>query len=375
MLGFTGNRATVSGLLKRAAELLKMEIYTGAVPRTVVYAFTRKFSVMTGAGIDISGALDVLAMQETDARFKKIIEQTALSVRRGESFSSALGKYPEAFSPLYTGLVRAAESGGEMGEIMADFADSLQKSEVFVKKVRAAMVYPLTVVVTSVLVLFLAMSFLVPVFAQVFSDMQAPLPALTRAVVGAAVFMKSNLAYIAVFTALSVIVPIVLYRRGGRATMFFDRALFFVPVLGAMAHRSILARFCRTLASLLRGGVPLVSALEVVSSSSDNRFFSSAVIAAARKMVRGRGVAESFGSERLFPAVFVSMVDAGERSGKLPRMLEWLAESYQQEADLLSLSVQSSVESVATLIVGVAVSVIVISMYLPILSLVSLFSG
>lgn len=290
--------------------------------------------------------------------------------------SSALEKHPEAFSPLYTGLVRAAESGGDMGEIMADFADSLQKSELLVKKVRAAMVYPLTVVVTSVVVLFLAMSFLVPVFAQVFSDMQAPLPALTRAVVGAAVFMKSNLAYMAVFTALAVFVPIALYRRGGRVAVFFDRALFFVPVLGAMTHRSILARFCRTLASLLRGGVPLVSALEVVSSSSDNRFFSNAVIEAARRMVKGGGVAESFSPERmLFPAVFVSMVEAGERSGKLPRVLEGLAESYQQEADLLSLSVQSSVESAATLIVGVAVSVIVVSMYLPIFSLASLFSG
>ncbi|QMU56010.1 MAG: hypothetical protein GKS04_02285 [Candidatus Mycalebacterium zealandia] len=369
------NHATVAGFLKRAVKLLKMEIHTGAVSRSAVYAFTRKFSVMTGAGIDISYALDVLATQETDARFKKIIEKVALSVRRGESFSSALEKCPEAFSPLYTGLVRAAESGGDMGEIMADFADSLQKSEVFIKKMKAAMVYPLTIVVTSVIVLFLAMSFLVPVFAQVFSDMQAPLPALTRAVVGSAVFLKSNLAYIAVFTALSVIVPIALYRRGGHAAMFFDRMLFFMPVFGAMVHRSILARFCRTLASLLRGGVPLVSALEVVSSSSNNRFFSSAVIAAARKMVRGGGVAESFGSERLFPAVFVSMVDAGERSGKLPRVLEGLADNYQQEADLLSLSVQSSVESAATLIVGVAVSVIVISMYLPIFSLVSLFSG
>ncbi len=363
------------GLLRRASSILKTEIHIGPIPHSAIYSFTRRFSVMTGAGIDIAQALRVLAVQETNARFKGIIERTMLSVRRGESLSSALEKHPEAFSPLYTGLVRAAEAGGNLGEIMMSFSDSLQKAERLRKKVRAAMVYPLTVMFTAFVVLFLAMSFLVPVFAQVFRDMDAQPPALTRAVIGLGVFMKSNLPYIAVSVFAVFLFPFVSYRRSSKAALFIDRFSLYVPVFGAMAHRSILARFCGTLASLLRGGVPLVSALEVVSSSSDNRFFSAAVISAARAMVRGRGVAESFGvGGSLFPAVFISMIEAGERSGKLPDVLEGLAESYQQEADLMSLSVQSSVESAATLFVGAAVSVIVISMYLPIFSLVSFFS-
>lgn len=360
---------------KRIPGVLKTEIHLGKVPSSAVYSFTRKFSVMVGAGVDISRALEVLAGQETNARFKKIVEKAAESVRRGESLSAALGGHPEAFSSLYVGLVKAAETGGHMGDIMMNFADSLQKAELLRKKVRAAMVYPLIVTATAVAVLFLAVSFLVPVFAGVFAEMGAELPALTKAVVSLGAAAKANRFGMAVFGLAALIAPVVLYRRSERAATFMDRLVLFVPVFGDMAHKSILARFCGTLSSLLRGGVPLVSALEVVSASSGNRFFSKAVLSAAREMVRGRGVAESFDvGRRLFPPVFLSMIEAGEQSGRLRQVLEGLSDSYQQEADSLALAVQSSVESVAILIVGVAVSVIVISMYLPIFSLVSLFS-
>ncbi|MGI9558952.1 MAG: type II secretion system F family protein [Thermodesulfobacteriota bacterium] len=364
------------GLAARIRAILKTEIHTGGIPSDVIYSFTRKFSVMVGAGIDISRALDVLAAREANSRFKKTVESVALAVRRGESLSSAMEKHPGAFSRLYTGLVKAAESGGNMGYIMKNLSDSLLKTELLRKKVKAAMVYPLTVIVSAVVIMILALSFLVPVFEGIFNDMGAPLPALTAAVIGIAAFVKSNLVAVAVFVSAAVIVPVLLYRRSGRFALFADRMVFFVPVFGKMAHMSILSRFCGTLASLLRGGVPLVSALEVVSVTADNRFFSREVISSAREMVKGRGVVESFsGRERLFPAIFLSMVEAGEQSGSLPRMLETLAEGYMQEADFLSAAVQSSVESAAIFIVGAIVSVIVISMYLPIFSLVSLFSG
>ncbi len=365
-----------ASFFRRVSDILKIEIHTGGVPSSVVYSFTRKFSVMVGAGIDISSALDVLGRQETNARFKKIVKQAAESVRRGESLSDALSAHPEAFSSLYTGLVRAAETGGRMGDIMMNFADSLSKAELLRKKVKAAMVYPLIVIFTATVVLFLAVSLLVPVFASVFEEMGAQLPALTRAVMSAGAAAQSNLPLVVVSLFAVPLVPFVLYRRSERAATFLDRLILLVPVFGDMAHKSILARFCGTLSSLLAGGVPLVSALEVVSSSAGNRFFSQAVLSVAREMVRGRGVAESFeGRERLFPPVFLSMVEAGEQSGKLGGILDGLADSYQQEADSLALMVQSSVESVAILIVGIAVSVIVISMYLPIFSLVSIFSG
>ncbi len=363
------------GFAGRVYGILQTDIYTGPVPSSAVYAFTRKFSVMVGAGIDISRALGVLASQETNTRFRNIVEQTARSVRRGESFSSALEKHPEAFSSLYTGLVKAAEKGGNMGEIMMNFADSLQKAEQLKKKALAAMVYPLTVITGAFVVLFLAVSFLVPVFARVFEDMGAQLPPLTAAVMNFGVFVKSNLVFIAVFFPAALVAPFVVYKRSDKAAEFIDRLVFFVPVFGEMTHKSILARFCTTLAALLRGGVPLVSALEVVSTSSNNRFFSKAVVSAAREMVKGRGVSESFGGGKLFPPVFLSMIEAGEQSGRLAFILDGLAGSYQQEADSLSLAVQSLAESSAIFIVGVAVSVIVISMYLPIFNLVSLFSS
>lgn len=359
----------------RISDILKVEIRPGAIPPSVVYSFTRKFAVMIGAGIDISRALEVLGGQETNARFKRALDRTAESVRRGESLSLALGRHPEAFSSLYTGLVRAAETGGNMADIMMNFADSLQKSEQLRKKIKAAMVYPLIVMFTAVVVLFFAVSFLVPVFAKVFADMGAQLPALTQAVLRLGIAAQSNLFGIAVFVFTALFAPLLLYRRSERAATFMDGLILFIPVFGEMAHKSILARFCGTLSSLLRGGVPLVSALETVSLSAGNRFFSRAVVSVAREMVRGRGVAESFGGrERLFPPVFLSMIEAGEQSGKLRHILEGLADTYRQEADSLSLAVQSSVESAAIVIVGVAVSVIVISMYLPIFSLVSLFS-
>ena len=365
-----------TGFAGRLRALLSTEIHTGAIPPAAVYGFTRKFSVMVGAGIEISRALEVLVEQETDTRFKKALRRTLDAVRAGDSLSDAMEKSPEAFAPFYTGLVRAAEAGGSMGGILTRFADSLMKSELLRKKVRTAMIYPFVVVGTAAAVLFAALAFLVPVFTQVFADMGAPLPALTQAVADVAFFVKANLPQMAAGALLCVLVPVFLYRRSASAAVFVDRAVFLIPVFGEMAHKSALSRFCGALSSLLRGGVPLVSALEAVSSASPNRFFSREVVAAARRMVRGEGVAGAFGAGKgAFPAIFVSMVDAGERSGRLPQMLEILSETYMQETDALSAAVQSSVESGAILIVGVVVSVIVISMYLPIFSLVSLFSG
>ncbi len=360
---------------KRVSDVLNMEIHAGAIPSSAVYSFTRRFSVMIGAGVDISRALEVLGGQETNARFKKVVKRVSEAVRRGESLSDAMGRHPEAFPPLYTGLVKAAETGGQMGGIMMNFADSLQKAELLRKKVRAAMIYPLIVMSTAFIVLFLAVSFLVPVFASVFEEMGGRLPPLTEMIIGLSSAVRANIYQITVFILAALIAPFVLYRRSERVATFMDGLIFLVPIFGDMTHKSVLSRFCGTLSSLLRGGVPLVSALEVVSSSSGNRFFSGAVLSVAREMVRGKSVSESFGGkERLFPPVFLSMVEAGEQSGKLRDILDGLAESYQQEADFLALAVQSSVESVAILIVGITVSVIVISMYLPIFSLVSLFS-
>lgn len=361
---------------QRLKTVLSTEIHTGAIPPSVVYGFTRKFSVMAGAGIEISRALEVLAGQETDARFKKALSRTLEAVNGGESLSGAMEKSPEAFPPFYTGLVRAAEAGGGMGGVLEKFADSLMKTELLRKKVKTAMIYPLVVVGTAAVVLFAALAFLVPVFTQVFADMGAPLPALTQAVADAAFFVRDNLPLIAAVAVLSVLAPVVAVRRSERAAVFVDRMVFLIPVFGEMAHKSALSRFCGALSSLLRGGVPLVSALEAVADASDNRYFSREAGAAARRMVKGEGVAGAFGaSGGAFPPVFVSMVDAGERSGRLPQMLEILSESYIQETDSLSAAVQSSVESGSILIVGVVVSVIVISMYLPIFSMVSLFSG
>ena len=374
--GAVGRGAPVMERVARfASSALKTEFHTGPIPQSVICGFTRKFSVMVGAGIEISKALEVLANQETDVRFGRAVRRTLESVNRGNSLSSAMGKSPEAFPPFYTGLVRAAETGGDMGDIMARFADGLEKSEQLRKKVKTAMVYPLVVVTTTAVVMFFALSFLVPVFTRVFEDMGAPLPALTRAVADTAAFVKSNVAGIAVAAALSVIFPLMIYRRYERAAVFVDRMVFMSPVFGEMAHKSVLSRFCSTLASLLRGGVPLVDALETVSTAFPNRYFSGAIISAARRIVKGGGVASSFGGQAAFPAIFVSMIDAGERAGKLPDMLETLSEAYLREADSLSAAVQSSVESAAVLIVGAVVSVIVISMYLPIFSLVSLFAG
>ena len=365
-----------TGFAERLKTVLSTEIHMGSVQTSVVCNFTRKFSVMTGAGVEISRALEVLASQETDKRFKRALRRTLDAVNAGDGLPEAMEKSPEAFPPFYTGLVRAAGAGGDMGGVLSRFADSLMKSELLRKKVRTAMIYPLVVVGTAAAVMFAALAFLVPVFTQVFADMGAPLPALTQTVADTAFFVKENLLPIFAGIAFLAFAPSAVRNRSGRAAVFVDKTVFLIPVFGEMAHKAALSRFCGALSSLLRGGVPLVSALESVSSASANRFFSREVVAAARRMVKGGGVAEAFSAGgRAFPAVFVSMVDAGERSGRLPQMLEVLSETYMQEADALSAAVQSSVESGAILIVGIVVSVIVISMYLPIFSMVSLFSG
>jgi len=327
--------------------------------------FTRQLATMIDAGLAMVQSLQALAEQTTNKAMRDVIKDVCSRVEGGDSFSAALAKHPKVFNRLYTCMVEAGEKGGLLAEILARLATYLENSARLRKKVKSAMMYPTAVTVIAIGITIFLLVKVVPVFGEIFSGFGAKLPAPTQWLISTSNFFKGNI--ILILGAMGGSVYGWLYFiKTTKGREFWDRWRIKLPIFGVIAHKIVLARVTRTLASLIRSGVPILEVLNIVANTSGNVVMEKAVRSAAVDIERGDGISNSLGRHPIFPPMVVRMITAGEQTGKIDSMLERVADFLDEEIETTLSGLTSLIEPLLIVFLGVVVGGIVICMFLPI---------
>jgi type IV pilus assembly protein PilC len=335
-----------------------------------VAIFTRQLATMIDAGLPLVQSLEVLSSQQENKVFKDIIRGIKEDVEGGSTFAGALKKHPAAFNELYTNLVVAGEEGGILDTILIRLATYIEKAEALKKKVKSALIYPATIVTVAVAVVMILMIFVIPVFETMFSSAGQSLPLPTLIVLTMSKMIKK---YIIIFIP-AIILLFFLFKRyyrtqSGRAVV--DRLLLKLPVFGPLFRKIAVARFSRTLGTLVSSGVPILDGLNIVSRTSGNRAIEIAIMNARASIREGETIAEPLNRSALFPPMVIQMISVGESTGALDSMLSKIAEFYEEEVDVAVANLTSLLEPMLMMFLGVVIGGVVIAMYLPIFNMAS----
>jgi len=375
-------QAAVAALLNRSLLVVSIEekiskkgkTKGGKVSLADLVVFTRQLATMIDAGIAIVQSLQALADQSSNKVMRDVIRDITTRVESGESFSEALQKHPKAFSRLYISMVAAGEKGGLLAEILARLATYLENSARLRRKVKSTMMYPIVVSTVAIAITVFLLVKVVPVFKDVYSSFGAKLPGPTEFLMTLSDLMGH---YLWVFLiGLGAMVYGWLYfikTKGGRD--FWDKQRISLPVFGPIAHKICLARFTRTLASLIRSGVPILEVLQIVSQTVDNTLMEKSIKAASADIERGEGIATALGKHPVFPSMIIRMISAGEQTGNIDTMLERVSNFLDEEIETMLSGLMSLLEPLLIVFLGLLVGGMVICMYLPIFNLGNIVSG
>jgi type IV pilus assembly protein PilC len=332
--------------------------------------FTRQFSVMIDAGLPLVQCLEILGSQEEDKNFAAVILQTRADVEGGASLADAMRKHPKTFDPLFTNMVAAGEAGGILDTILKRLATYIEKAVKLAGQVKSAMIYPVAVMVIAGLVVGVILWKVIPTFASLFSGLGAELPLPTRIVIA----MSNNL--VTYFIPLVVVVGAAGYgftryyaTDNGRHVV--DRIVLKMPILGDIMRKIAVARFCRTLATLISSGVPILDGLEITARTSGNAIIEDAIMLTRKSIERGETIAAPLKDTAVFPPMVTQMIGVGEATGALDTMLAKIADFYEEEVDAAVAGLLTLLEPIMIAVLGVVVGGIVIAMYLPIFDLIS----
>ena len=342
----------------------------GKVKSKVLTTFTRQLATLVDAGLPLLRGLRVLEKQERDRTLKRIIGELAVSIEGGATFSESLAQHPKVFNRLFVNMVKAGELGGVLEVVLNRLSEFMEKAQKIKGKVIAAMFYPVAVMVVAVGILALLMIVVVPKFEAIFKDMLegASLPAFTRLVLGISNTIKNNL-----LGTVGVIFVFVIFFKIFSATKFgrrvLDKIYLKVPVMGPVVSKVAIARFTRTLGTLVSSGVPILQALTIVRETSGNVVVAEAVNAIHESVKEGETITQPLEASGVFPPIVISMVDVGEQTGALPEMLMKIADNYDEEVDNAVSAMTSLLEPIMIVFLAVIVGSIVIALFMPLIVL------
>ena len=338
---------------------------SGSVPLQDLVMFTRQLATMIDAGIAIVGSLQGLAEQTDNKIMRDVIRDLCARVESGDNFSTALTKHPKTFERLYCCMVDAGEKGGLLAEILGRLATYLENTVRLQKKVKSAMMYPTIVTLVAITITIFLLVKVVPTFGEIFSGFGAKLPAPTQFLIDLSEWMKKW------WWLIGLIVGAVVYGwlsfiKTKVGLQFWDRNRIRLPVFGHIAHKICLARFARTLASLIRSGVPILEVLNITANCVGNVVMEQAIRSAATDIEKGDGISAALGRHPIFPTMIIRMLSAGEQTGKIDAMLERVADFLDDEIETILDGLTSLIEPLLIVFLGVTVGSIVIAMFLPI---------
>ncbi len=346
----------------------------GKVGLADLVIFTRQLATMVDAGLAMVQSLQALADQTTSKIMRDVIRDVTSRVESGDSFSDALQKHPKVFNRLYVCMVAAGERGGLLAEILARLAVYLENTARLRKKVKSAMMYPIVVTCVAIGITIFLLVKVVPVFGEIFKSFNAKLPAPTLFLVDLSNFVKSYLIVFA-FAAAGIVWGWLYFIKTPAGRQFWDSRRIKLPIFGSIAHKICLARFTRTLASLIRSGVPILEVLQIVAQTVGNVVMEKAVKTAAADIEKGESISAALGRHPVFPVMIIRMVTAGEQTGKIDSMLERIADFLDEEIETTLSGLTALIEPILIVVLGVVVGGMVICMFLPIFKLPDIVNG
>ena len=356
-----------SGLQKE----IKLPGLGGKVKLKDLSVFSRQFATMINSGLSLLKSLSILADQTENDKLREIIGTVAADIESGDSLSGALSRHPKVFSQLYVSMIRAGETGGSLDDVLLQLATTIEKQVELRGKVKSAMTYPVAVLGLVLIIMSAMLIFIVPMFETLYADLGGPLPLPTKMLLAVSGFVTSKLPVIVVAAAAGVYA----FRRWvrtatGRAVV--DRAKLRVPVFGGLVHKTALARFSRTLESLLRSGVPILESLEITSDTVGNVVMSRAVIEIGEGVRRGDSLAGPMQGMKIFPPMVTQMMAVGEETGALDEMLGKVGAFYEREVEATVDALTSLLEPLLIVVLGGTVGGMVVALYMPMFGIINL---
>jgi type IV pilus assembly protein PilC len=356
--------------VKKRTSLLAMQFGSGVATKDLV-TFTRLFATMIDAGLPLIQCLDILSNQQTNKHFAAVLKDIKGHVEQGATFSEALRKHPKVFDELFVNLVQAGEVGGILDSIMNRLSIYLEKRQKLIRQVRGAMVYPSVVIVIAIGVMAVLLTFVIPAFENMFSEFgggKEALPKLTRVLISLSNGFVSYAPFLLVALVMATVAVSYVHRQP-KGKQFFHRMFLNLPVMGPVLRKIAVARFTRTLGTLLQSGVPILDALEICARTSGNVIIEAGIMRVRQAISEGKNMAEPLAQTGVFPDMVVQMIAVGEQTGALDQMLNKIADFYEEETDVAVAALTSALEPVLMVGVGGMVGVVLIAMYLPIFSL------
>ena len=336
--------------------------------------FSRQLATMVDAGIPLVGALDILGEQMDNKAFGAIILNIRTDVETGSSLSDAIGRHKKVFSPLFVNMVKAGESSGMLDEILDRLAEYLEKTSTLQKKVKGALVYPAVVSGMAFSITFLLLWKVVPVFKNIFEGFGAELPKPTMVLLAISDFLQKYFVVLAIGLVVGIFL-LARYINTDKGRTKFDGLLLNLPIFGILFKKVAISKFTRTLSTLIKSGVPILSALEIVGKTSGNKVVEIAIENVRNNVREGENIAEPLTRSKIFPAMVTRMVSVGEQSGELEKMLSKIADFYDEQVDASVNALTSLIEPLIIAFLGIVIGSIVICMFLPIFKLTAVLGG
>ena len=354
----------------------KMPISIGGVPRKQLVGFTRQLSTLQDAGLPILRSLQILEQQQKPGLLKAIVGGVADEVEGGGTLSDAMANYPKAFDKLYVNMINAGEAGGVLDIILNRLADFMEKAARLKKKVIGAMIYPCVVISIAVGIVSMIMIFVIPKFESIFRDFHTDLPGVTQLLLTISRWFAQDYGWAYVlFSPIGLILIIKLLRISEGGKYFVDAVKLKIPILGSILAKTSIARFTRTLGTLISAGVPILDALNITKETCGNEVYSRALAKVHDAIREGESMADPLRATKVCDAIVVNMVDVGEETGDLDKMLMKIADNYDNDVDVLVGSLISILEPVMVVVLGVIVGFIVVALFAPMISLIQTVSS
>jgi type IV pilus assembly protein PilC len=359
----------VATKIKEKGKEMALPKFGGGVKTKELAIFTRQFSVMIDAGLPVVQCLEILGSQQANRSFQRVLFEVREDVEAGSSLNEAFKKHPKVFDDLYCNMVAAGEAGGILDTILQRLSIYIEKAVKLRAAIKSALIYPTVVVTVAVLVVIVIMWKVVPTFASLFAGVGAKLPLATRVVIAISNFL-GRWAWLIFLLAVGLFITIRLYYKtqGGRYNI--DKIMLKMPVIGIVLRKIAVARFCRTLATLVSSGVPILEGLDITARTSGNAIVEEAILKTRKSVEEGKTLTEPLKASGIFPGMVTQMISVGEATGALDAMLSKIADFYEDEVDEAVANLMSLLEPIIIVFLGVTIGGIVIAMYMPLFTLI-----
>jgi type IV pilus assembly protein PilC len=367
-------RITPGAIKEKGKEFTLPKLGTGSVPIKDTAVFFRQFSVMIDAGLPLVQCLEILAANQENQVFQKCLTGVRQSVEGGSTLSNAMRQFPKIFDDLTTNMIEAGEAGGILDTILQRLAAYVEKAVKLKSAVKSALIYPVSVISIACLVVGCLLKFVVPIFANMFNSMGVDLPLPTKIVIGLSNFV-GRFWWLALTMMVFTFVGIKYIRKDPKGRYLFDKMLLNLPVLGNVLRKIAVARFTRTLGTLITSGVPILEGLSITARTSGNAVLEDALMKVRKAVEEGRTIVDPLKECGVFPNMVTQMIGVGEATGAMDAMLQKIADFYEDEVDAATKDMLTLLEPIMIGFLGVAVGGIVVSLYMPLFSMISKLSG